>query len=131
MNNILSTPQKAVANIGEEIGFELGKSMVKDYQLKNPNTVHHFTIGKEIISQILAQPGCEGIRFYKANDEFGVETLVYTGLDKSGNRLEDYTYINNDGNLINIPSIVADRTERGGGTDRSGSFDTDSWTWEV
>ena len=57
------TLAKPVAAIGEEIGFELGQQMVLDYQASNQNDVHFYEIGRNILDQVLAQPGCAGIRF--------------------------------------------------------------------
>ena len=70
MQNELIT-KRPVAAIGEEIGHELGAQLVKSYQEANPNDTQFYTIGKNIIEQILAQPGCEGIRFYNAYNEEG------------------------------------------------------------
>ena len=61
-----------VASIGEEIGYELGKKMVLDFQVANPDEVHSFTIGRNVIDEILAQPGCVGIRFYNAYSVFAM-----------------------------------------------------------
>ncbi|MBL0136559.1 MAG: hypothetical protein IPP79_22550 [Chitinophagaceae bacterium] len=62
---------RKVAAIGEEIGLELGTQMVKGYQEANPSDVHSYLIGREIIDQILAQPGCVGIKFFNAYNEIG------------------------------------------------------------
>ncbi len=60
------TLTKPVSAIGEEIGFELGQQMVMDYQVSNEKDVHFYEIGRNILDQVLAQPGCAGIRFYNA-----------------------------------------------------------------
>lgn len=130
MNNILSTPQKAVANIGEEIGFELGKSMVKEFQIQNPHEIHHYTIGKNILNQILSQPNCEGIRYYMAYNENGERTMVYVGINAEGESIFQYQMVGVNGTIETKEAIVADRIDRGGGTDRGG-IDADTWTWEV
>ena len=124
----------SVEMIGEEIGLELGTTMVKDYQIANPNDVAFYVIGRQIIDQILAQPGCAGIRFYNAYNEMGEKTLVYVGVNAEGNTILEYTCINNDGILMNQPAIVADRAERGGkgdGTKDGGGFDADNWNWDI
>lgn len=126
----VTSSKKTIASIGEEIGLELGKQMVQDFQIANPKEIQHYTIGKNIISEILAQPGCEGIRFYMAYNEMGEKTMVYVGLDSDGKAIITYTTINKDGNLEQKPAIIADRTERGGPTEKSG-YDADSWTWDV
>ena len=126
----VTSSKKTIASIGEEIGLELGKQMVQDFQIANPKEIQHYTIGKNIISEILAQPGCEGIRFYMAYNEMGEKTMVYVGLDSDGKAIITYTTINKDGNLEQKPAIVADRIDRGGPTEKSG-YDADSWTWET
>lgn len=114
MQNELIT-KRPVAAIGEEIGAELGAQLVKSYQVANPNDTQFYTIGKEIIQQILAQPGVEGIRFYNAYNEEGEKTLVYLGIDAAGNPIKEYTLVNNDGEFSTKPAIVADRAGSGKG----------------
>ncbi|MFM9908291.1 MAG: hypothetical protein ACKVOW_03020 [Chitinophagaceae bacterium] len=100
---------KKVATIGEEIGVELGTQMVKGYQQANPSDVHSYLIGRDIIDQILAQPGCVGIKFYNAYNEIGEKTLVYTGVDTNGISLLAYKVVNPSGQLEIEKGIVADR----------------------
>ena len=112
MQNELIT-KRPVAAIGEEIGYELGAQLVKNYQVANPNDTSFYTIGKGIIEQILAQPGVEGIRFYNAIDESGEKTLVYLGIDAAGNPVKEYSVVDAKGNIANRPAIVADRAGKG------------------
>ena len=81
------TLAKPVELIGEEIGLDLGKQMVSEYQAANPSDVHFYEIGRNILNQILSQPGCAGIRFYNAYNvvaavaaaqALGVETPAVT-----------------------------------------------------
>src|SRR6185369_15815629 len=72
--------QKDLKTVGEEISYQLGAQMVKDYQVANPNDVKSYYIGRNIIDQILAQPGVVGLRFYNAYNEEGKKTLVYVGV---------------------------------------------------
>src|ERR1700733_10557579 len=85
------------ANVGEEISHELAAKMVKNYQDVNPNDNNAFHIGKNIINQVLAQPGCVGMRFYNAIDENGKRTLVYAGLDEKGATIFEITAVNAEG----------------------------------
>ncbi|MEP6750137.1 MAG: hypothetical protein ABJB86_20530 [Bacteroidota bacterium] len=101
--------KKTIAQTGEEITHELGAEMIKDYQAANPNDVKSYHIGRNIIDQILSQPGCVGMRFYNAYNEMGQKTLVYTGVDDFGKSLIEYTMINNDGSFGKNKAIVADR----------------------
>ena len=119
-----------LTSIGEEIGYELGSQMVRDYQVANPNDIHFYVIGREIIDQILAQPGCVGIKFFNAYNEIGEKTMVYLGLNEEGKCILKFTSVNNEGQLLVEKGIVADRIDRGGGG-ITRSNDSDDWNWEV
>jgi hypothetical protein len=120
---------KKVASIGEEIGLELGTQFIKDYQVANPTDVQYYVIGRNIIDELLSQPGCAAIRFYNAYNELGEKTLVYVGLNEHGKAILEYTCINKQGSLESNKGIVADRAERGGRS--SDSFDEESWGWII
>lgn len=124
------TVVKAVEMIGEEIGLELGRQMVTEYQVANPTDVHFYEIGSNILGQILAQPGCAGIRFYNAYNEAGEKTLVYVGLNKDGKAICEFTCINNEGILEVNKGIVADRIKTGSGGPIKTST-TEDWNWTV
>jgi len=98
-----------IASIGEEIGVELSTQMVKDYQKANPSDVRSYLIGRNIIDQILAQPGCVGIKFYNAYNEIGEKTLVYVGVDQNGKAIVEFKVVNSNGQLDSTKGIVADR----------------------
>ncbi len=102
--------KKDVATIGEEISHEMAADFVGAYHQANPNDVTGYTIGRTIIDQILAQPGCVGMRFYNALNEAGQKTLVYVAVDASGNDLIQKVVVENGGKLSSVPTIVADRT---------------------
>mgnify|MGYP003339318914 CR=1 FL=1 len=74
---------KDIASVGEEIGLNLGQSMVDAYQSNN-NDANVYLVGKTIIEKILSQPGCQGIEFYDAINEKGQKVLVYVGVDQNG-----------------------------------------------
>jgi hypothetical protein len=101
--------KRDLTTVGEEITHELGVQMVKDFQVANPLEVKSYYVGKNIISQILAQPGCVGIKFYNAYNEEGQKTLVYVGVDEFGKNILEYTLINSDGSFDKKKAIVADR----------------------
>jgi hypothetical protein len=98
------------ATLGEAISHDLGAKMVKDFQDANPEATEWYYIGKNIISQILSQPDCVGIRFYNALNEEGKTTLVYVGVDSKGKSIYEYTVVGADGELSKDKAIVADRT---------------------
>ncbi len=110
--------QKNLSLVGEEISHELGAQMVKDYQVANPTDVKAYFIGRNILEQLLAQPGCVGIRFYNAYNEEGNKTLVYVGVDETGKSIFEYTVVNGQGNITTQKAMVADRAV----TDDSGSW---------
>lgn len=119
-----------VASIGEEIGLELGTEFIKNYQIANPSDVEYYVIGRDIIDEILAQPGCVAMRFYNAYNEIGEKTLVYVGLNKDEKAIIEYACINNDGLLDQNKGIVADRSATRGG--RGGlSIDEEGWGWTI
>ncbi len=122
MNNI-QTLQKPVSAIGEEIGLELGNQMVNDYQTMNANDVHFYEIGRNIIDQILAQPGCAGMRLYNAYNEMGEKTLVYVGLNSEGKALTSISTVSPEGTLAAEKGIVADRIKTG----NIRTSDSDDW----
>ena len=129
MKNQLLTPKK-VACIGEEIGLELGRQFINDYQAANPTDVKYYVIGRNIIDEILGQPGCVAIRFSNAYNETGEKTLVYVGLNEHGKAIFEYACINEKGLLESNKGIVADRAERGS---RSGSseLEEEGWGWLI
>ena len=107
----LSTELLNYANVGEAIDHELGAKMVKDYQDANPHQIAQcFSVGKNIIEQILAQPGCVAMRFYNAIDETGKQTLVYAGVDQKGNTILEYPAIDQNGKLGKVEALLGDRS---------------------
>ena len=102
--------KRNIATIGEEITHELGAELVGNYRKAHPNDVQGYIIGKEILNQILAQPGCAGIQFYNAINEQGQKTLVYVGLDQNGKQLVNYTVVTADAQIQKEKGIVADRS---------------------
>lgn len=96
------------AGIGEHIGYELGAKMIKDYYDATNQIDCHF-VGRNILDQILAQPGCIGIKIHKGLNELGVEKYVITGSDEFGNDILNVMTISPDGSIKNREGIVADR----------------------
>lgn len=133
-------PAQLGKTAGQHIGFELGAKMVKDFQDNYPNENIGFYVGSEIIENILAQPGCVGIKMFNAIDENGNKTMVFVGLDETGRHIFEYKTINNQGQLVKKEGIVADRliiikpkptdpppTQGGGGDGGDGSDGDTSW----
>jgi len=116
--------KRSIAQIGEAISHDLGSQMIKDYQSANPTDTKNYTIGRDILDQILAQPGCVGLRFYNAYNEIGEKTLVYVGVDNAGKSLIEYVVVHQDGNLGAEKAIVADRT-----VNNDSDLLTTVWEW--
>ena len=114
--------KKDFSAVGEEIGPQLGAEFIRAYQEKNPRSIASYQVGRNIIDQILAQPGCVGLRFYNALNENGQETLVYVGVDASGKDLIKNTVVQIDGTMSTKNLIVADRIA-------GKSFADEIWEW--
>jgi len=106
--------QKNYATVGEEISHELAADFIKSYDQAYPNETKWYCMGKNILEQILAQPGCAGIRFYNGINEKGQKTLVYVGMDASGNDIVKRVVVEENGMISTAPAIVADRNPTGG-----------------
>ena len=119
--------KRNIATIGEEITHELGAELVNNYRKAHPNDVNGYVIGKEILNQILAQPGCAGIQFYNAINELGQKNLVYVGLDQNGKQLINYTVVTEDAQLQKQKGIVADRSIPSPSGDDLFGFGDDFW----
>jgi hypothetical protein len=103
------TTKKDYAAVGEEISHELAADFMKAYQDTHVGENGGYQIGRNIIDQILAQPGCVGMRFYYGLNEDGVKTLVYVGIDADGKDIVKRTVITSNGDLTIADGIFADR----------------------
>ena len=101
--------KKEIAAIGEEISHELGNEFVGSFQKAYPNEPGGYTVGRNIIDAILAQPGCVGLRFYNALNEAGEKTMVYVGIDAEGKDILKRTVVMHNGGLADLDGIMADR----------------------
>jgi hypothetical protein len=100
---------KPLELVGEDIGLAEGAAMVQAYRQANPaDAISHF-IGRDIIEQLLAQPGCAGINIASAAKENGERTLVFIGVNADGQAITSYPVVNIGGQLEQKDAIVADR----------------------
>jgi len=110
-SNVEILEQKLVDETsGEDIGFELGVKMVKDYYDVTGVGTAQF-VGKNIIEKILSQPDCIGINIYNALNERSEKTYVLVGLNKENNPILKITAVNFEGQINHIDAIVADRSK--------------------
>lgn len=100
---------KCLAQVGEDIGLAEGTKMVQNFRDANPNATPGYYIGRNIIDQILSQPGCVGINFRKCLTETNEEHLVYTGVDAEGKDILSYSVVTNTGDIKKYDGIVADK----------------------
>lgn len=96
------------ANVGEHIGYEVGAKMIKDYHDKHNDNGYQF-IGRNIIEQMITQPGCIGLNIFKGLNESGEKTYVLTGVKENGQPLLEVTAVNKQGEIHFKEGIVADR----------------------
>ncbi|MDE3214529.1 MAG: hypothetical protein KGM98_14970 [Bacteroidota bacterium] len=101
---------KSLAEVGEDIGLTEGIELIKAFRAANPTATPGYYIGRNILEQILAQPGCVGINFRKCLTNQNEEHLVYTGVDAEGKDIVEYSVVNPTGDLERKDGIVADRT---------------------
>lgn len=105
----LTVETKNLAEIGENIGLSEGIELVQNFREANPDATPGYYIGRNIIDQILNQPGCVGISFKKCLSENNEEHLVYTGVDAYGKDILEYSVVTNTGDIVKNEAIVADR----------------------
>src|ERR1700748_2318064 len=101
--------KKDYASIGEEISHETAAGFIKAFNREFPNENRYFTMGKNILEQVLSQPGCVGMRFYNGINEKGQKTLVYVGVDAEGRDLIKATVVNENGGIATVKGMTADR----------------------
>jgi hypothetical protein len=96
--------------VGEDIGYEAGAKMIKAYYDQNQDDVLAHFMGRNVIENILAQPGCVGIRMFHAQNELGIRQLVLVGVDNKGNNILQFNTIGENGEMLKKKGIVADRS---------------------
>ena len=107
-NTLVET--KTLAEVGENIGLTEGRELVNAFRAANPEATKGYYIGRNILEQILAQPGCVGINFRKCLTNMNEEHLVYTGVDADGKDILEFSVVTNTGDLVKQDAIVADKS---------------------
>jgi hypothetical protein len=100
--------KRNLAEIGEDIGLEEGTQLVNAFREANPDATPGYYIGRNILDQVLSQPGCVGINFRKCLSD-NEEHLVYTGVDADGKDILSFSVVTNTGDIEKYDGIVADR----------------------
>ena len=100
---------KTLAEVGENIGLAEGVKMITAFTASNPEATKGYYIGRNIIEQILSQPGCVVINFRKCLTETNEEHLVYTAVGADGKDILEYTVVTKTGDIVKQDAIVADR----------------------
>lgn len=107
-NALLET--MSLTEVGENIGLTEGIQLVNAFKEANPDATAGYYIGRNILEQIMAQPGCVGINFRKCLTNMNEEHLVYTAVDADGKDILKFTVVTNTGDIVKQDAIVADRT---------------------
>ena len=110
MNQNALVETKSLSEVGENIGLSEGIALVNAFKNANPTATQGYYIGRNIIEQILAQPGCVGINFRKCLTNENQEHLVYTAVDAEGKDILEYSVVNTTGDIVKQDAIVADKT---------------------
>jgi hypothetical protein len=100
----------SLAEVGENIGLNEGVKLVHAFKAANPTATPGYYIGRNILEQIMSQPGCVGINFRKCLTNMNEEHLVYTGVDAEGNDILEFSVVTTTGEIVKQDAIVADRT---------------------
>ena len=110
MNQNTLVETKNLAEVGENIGLTEGIELVNAFKAANPTATQGYYIGRNILEQIMAQPGCVGINFRKCLTNLNEEHLVYTAVDADGKDILEFSVVTNTGDIIKQDAIVADKT---------------------
>ena len=99
-----------LSEVGENIGLAEGVKLVNAFKAANPTATAGYYIGRNILEQILAQPGAVGINFRKCLTNMNEEHLVYTAVNEDGKDILEFSVVNTTGDIVKQDAIVADRT---------------------
>jgi hypothetical protein len=79
-----------IADLGELISRKKAAKMVEDWQREEPEAVRSILYGREIFDQLLAVPGCEGVRVFNAYNDKGMQAFVLVAVDGRNNNIREY-----------------------------------------
>lgn len=72
---------------GGRIDLSIARVWAQNYRNANPNGVRSHYFGRDVLDQILAQPGCKGIRITHALNDKQERQLLIVGVDAQGNSM--------------------------------------------
>ena len=81
---------RKIADLGELISRKKATAMVEKWQREEPQAVKSILYGREIFDQLLAVPGCEGIRVFNAYNDIATHTFVFVAVDSRNNNIREY-----------------------------------------
>ncbi|GEO09846.1 hypothetical protein [Segetibacter aerophilus] len=121
-NQIAEQKKGFSAHSGENIGYEKGAKMVKNYFDQNQEEVSAHFLGRNIIEAILAQPGAVGITILYGINELGLPKPVVVGVNSKGDYILNVTSVGANGEMNKQKGIVA-----GGGVLSTGVPQQEGW----
>lgn len=102
-----ATEQKMYSSgTGEDIGYEQGAKMIKNYHDHNDVVESHF-LGRDMIEAILDQPGVVGITVFNGLDELGLPKPILVGVNSKGDFVLNITTVGDNGELLKQKGMVA------------------------
>jgi len=110
------------AHSGENIGYEKGAKMVKNYFDQNNEELSAHFLGRNIIEALLAQPSAVGISIIYGQNELGQPKPIVVGVDSKGNYILNITTVGANGQMNKQKGIVAT-----GGVISPGVPNTEGW----
>lgn len=72
---------------GGRIDLTTARQWAQNYRTANPDQIRSHYFGRDVLDQILAQPGCIGIRAYYALTDKKEKELLIVGVDSNGNSM--------------------------------------------
>lgn len=81
------TQPKYDGSDGARIDLTVARQWAQNYRSTFPNDIRSYYFGRDILDQILLQPGCTGIRIYFAINAQNERTLLIAGVDSSGDTM--------------------------------------------
>lgn len=92
---------RKIAEIGALISRKQATEMTEKWQREEPDAVRSILYGRDIFDQLLAVPGCEGIRVFNAYTDELTQAFVFVTVDGRNNNIREYHI--GDGEIVKAP----------------------------